>query len=166
MNLRILTTLIPSAALMLTIPQALAEEFPFKPLTEAPTSSEETFFKVENGEAQIGGEVIQLFVVKPEHLTVSYRNSTSKALFPKYEVKLYNRYGILIGSESVNVSLFGGSTKLDPGDVGGEKIRTNLVDLELIFQHAGIELPEDFTEAAWISLSDSNTRLTMEEKVE
>lgn len=158
-----LISLITASALLLPASRASAEEFPFKPLAEAPACADETFFKVADGEAKVDGEVIQLFVVKPEHLTVSYRNGTGKALFPKYVVKLYNRYGILIGSESVNVSLFGGSTKLEPGDVGGEKIRTDLVDLELIFRHTGCDLPVDFDEAAWLSLSDSNTRVTMKE---
>lgn len=161
MNTRLIPSLITASTLVWTAPLASAGDFPLKPLTEAPASSNETFFKIEQGEAAIDGEVIQLFVVKPEHLTVSYRNGTEKGLFPTYAVRLYNRYGILISSEEVGVSLFGGNPKLEPGDVGGDKIRLDLVDLEGIFRHAGVDLPEDFDTAAWLSLSDSNSKLKM-----
>lgn len=164
MNTRFLTSLITSATLAWSAPLALAEEFPLTPLVEAPTSKNETFFKVEKGEANIGGEVIQLFVVKPEHLTVSYRNGTEKGLFPEYVVRIYNRYGVLLAGEEVSVSLFGGRTKLEPGDVGGEKIRLDLIDLEEILQHTKWDLPEDFDTAAWLSLSDSNSKLTKQEE--
>ncbi|MCH7228155.1 hypothetical protein [Haloferula sp. A504] len=164
MNIRSLPSLISAASIAWSIPHSVAGEFPLEPLTEAPAASDEAFFKVKDGEATIGGEVIKLFVVKPEHLTVSYRNETDKGLFPKYVVRLYNRYGILLSSEKIGVSLFGGSTKLEPGDVGGEKIHLDLIDLEEIFQHAVRDLPDDFDDAAWLSLSDSNSKLGPQEE--
>ena len=107
--------------------------------------------------------MIKLIVVKPEHLTASYKNDGKKDVIPKYMVKIYNRYGYLLGSDRVGGSLFGGSSLLEPGDVGGEKIRMEMVDITAIFKHTKLELPDDFFSPAWVSLSASNTKLTSPE---
>ena len=138
---------------------AWAENAPFKPLASAPSSDDELFFKVSDGEAKIDGEVIKLIVVKPKHLSVSYKNDSQKELFPKYTVSTYNRYGYLLGKDTVGTTFFGGSPQLEPGDVGGEKINLDLVDLANIFKYTGLELPDDFYAVAWVSIADSNSRL-------
>lgn len=151
-----------SIAIFLTVlwsHRALADNPLFHPLPSAPQSNEEVFFKVEDGEAKIEGEVIKLIVVKPEHLSVGYKNDSDKKLYPKYTVKIYNRYGHLLGGADVSVSMFGGSSILEPGDVGGEKVRLKLVDIVGIFKHTGLRLPDDFDHAAWVALSGSNTKL-------
>ncbi len=140
-----------------------AEDSVFKPIAAPKGAGGEEFFKIENGEARIDAEVIKLIVVKPEYLTASYKNDSAEGLFPKCTVKTYNRYGYLLGSDEVGPSMFGGSSKLEAGDVGGEKIRVDLIDLKEVFLHTELELPEDFFEAAWLSLSASNSRLTDKE---
>ena len=59
----------------------------------------------------------------------------------------------------LGLSLFGGSTNLEPGDVGGEKITLDLVEIESIFKYVRVELPDDFLKAAWVSFAGSNTQL-------
>ncbi len=102
---------------------------------------------------------IKLFVVKPEYLTVSYKNDSKESLFPKYTVRIYNRYGYLLGSEKVGVSIIGGSPKLEIGDVGGDKVHLDLVDIASVFRHTTLDLPADFLDVAWVSLADANTKL-------
>lgn len=155
----LITIILTIVAGMLT-PHARAEDTVFKPLTEAPKSTEEEFFQVNDGECKIEGHVVKLFVVKPEYLTASYKNDSKKALFPKFTVRTYNHYGYLLGSDNVGASMLGGSPQLDTGDVGGEKIIMDLVDVAGVFKHALAKLPSDFFEVAWISLSDTNTRLS------
>ena len=145
---------------------ALAESSVFQPLSDTPQSDEEEFFKVVNGEAKIDGQVIKLIVVKPEHLTASYKNDSNKDVFPKYVMKIFNQYGYLLGSHTVGGSFFGGSSKLEPGDVGGEKIRIDLVDLKGVFQQTRLDLPKGFFKASWLSLSKSNTQLGEQEDVD
>ncbi|MBT8044484.1 MAG: hypothetical protein KJO79_05985 [Verrucomicrobiae bacterium] len=140
-------------------PAAAAENVLFKPLSGAPKSAEEEFFKVTDGEAKITGHVIKQFVIKPEYLTVTYKNDGKKSLFPKYTVKVFNRYGYLLASDKVGVSIIGGSPKLEPGDVGGDKIRLELIDLQGVFAHTQLKLPDDFFTAAWLSISANNTKL-------
>ena len=82
-------------------------------------------------------------VVKPEHITVSHRNESNEELFPEYTVRVYNRYGFLLGSDQVGTGLFGGSPKLEPGDIGGEKLNLDLVDIKDVVRHARLELPDD-----------------------
>jgi hypothetical protein len=136
-----------------------ADESVFKPLAEAPKAEGEEFFKVTEGEAKVDGHVIKLFVIKPEYLTASYKNESKKALFPKFTVRTYNRYGYLLGSDKVGESLFGGSPQLEAGDVGGEKITLDIVDIAGVFKHTLLKLPSDFFDVAWVSLADANTKL-------
>ena len=138
---------------------ALAGESTFKPLSEAPNSPEEEFFKVVNGESKLQGHVIKVIVVKPEYLTASYKNDSKQPLFPQYTVRTYNRYGYLLGSDKVGASIFGGSSKLEIGDVGGEKIHLDLIDIASVFKHTKLDLPADFFDVAWISLAESNTKI-------
>ncbi len=104
-------------------PQTWAGGSEFKPLPEAPKSGDEEFFKATDGEAKIEGHVVKLFVVKPDYLTASYKNESKKALSPEYTVRTYNRYGYLLSSAKVQVSMFGGSPRLEIGDVGAIRIR-------------------------------------------
>lgn len=151
------------AVALITFPSAWAGDSVFQALERAPESEGEEFFAVKDGEAVISGEVIKLVVVKPEHLTASYKNDGEEKVLPKYTVRIYTRYGFLLGSKKVGASLFGGSTTLEPGDVGGEKINLELIDLVAIFQHTRLELPDDFLKAAWVSFSDSNTLMGTQE---
>lgn len=150
------TTLILALALN---PSSWADESDFKPLSETPKSADEEFFKVVNGEAKVEGHVIKLLVVKPEYLTASYKNDSNDSLFPKYTVRIYNRYGYLLGSDKVGVSIIGGSPKLEIGDVGGDKIHLDLVDVASVFKHTKLDLPADFFDVAWVSLAETNTQL-------
>lgn len=138
---------------------ARADESAFKPLSEAPKSAEEEFFKVTKGEAKVEGHIIKILVIKPDYITASYKNDSKKSIYPKYTVKTYNRYGYLLGGEEVGVSLFGGSSRLEVGDVGGEKIHLDIVNITEIFKHTLLNLPDDFLDVAWVSLADTNTRL-------
>jgi hypothetical protein len=140
-------------------PQTWAGGSEFKPLPEAPKSGGEEFFKATDGEAKIEGHVVKLFVVKPDYLTASYKNESKKALSPEYTVRTYNRYGYLLSSAKVQVSMFGGSPRLEIGDVGGQKVQLNLVDITSVFRHTKLSLPADFGDVAWVSLAQSNTRL-------
>jgi hypothetical protein len=158
-SITFVSTLILATALTLN---ARADESVFKTLSEAPKSAEEEFFKVTDGEANVEGHVLKLFVVKPDYLTASYKNDSKKVLFPKYTVKTYNRYGYLLGSDKVGASMFGGSPQLEAGDVGGEKITLDIVDVAGVFKHTLQKLPSDFFEVAWVSLADTNTRLVVQ----
>lgn len=157
--MKLFLSTIASITILSLSPNASADDSVFKPLSGMPKSAEEEFFKVADGEAKIEGHVIKLFVIKPQYLTASYKNNSNKSLFPKYTVKIYNRYGYLLGSDKVGVSLFRGSPKLEPGDVGGDKIHIKLVDLKGVFKHTQLELPADFFTTEWVSLSASNTKL-------
>jgi hypothetical protein len=144
---------------------AVAQAEPVLPpaLTAAPQSESETFFPIEDRKARVDGQVIRVFVVKAEHLTVSYENRTNASIFPEYTVRLYNRYGFLIAEKEVDVSIFGGSPKLEAGDVGGDRIPFNPIPLAAIFRHSQVDLPADFGQAAWLSLADSNSELEEQE---
>ena len=138
---------------------AWAADSVFQALEQAPEAEGEEFFQVKDGEAAVNGEVIKLIVVKPKHLTASYKNNGEEDVYPEYTVRIYNRYGYLLGSKKVGLSLFGGSSSLEPGDVGGEKVRLDLVGITAIFKFTKLELPDDFLTAAWVSFSESNTLL-------
>ena len=71
------------------------------PLAAPPKSDVEVFFEVSKGEARIGGEVIREFAISKNRVTVAYKNTTDEKLSPKYTVRIYNRYGVLLGSDEV-----------------------------------------------------------------
>ncbi len=154
------STLILATALC---PNAIANEIVFKPLSSAPKSADEAFFKVTDGEAKIEGHVLKLLVVKPDYLTASYKNDSKKTLFPQYTVRTYNRYGYLLASDKVGASIIGGSPVLEAGDVGGEKITLDVVDIAGVFKHTLQKLPSDFFNVTWVSLADSNTKLAKQD---
>ncbi len=79
-------------------------------------------------------------------------------MHPRYVVRVYNRYGYLLGSDKVGGG-WSGYNILEPGDVGGERVNLDLVDIAGVFRHTGLVLPKDFFEASWLSLSACNTKL-------
>lgn len=131
-----------------------------QPLSGAPDSDAEIFFAVTEEGVQVGGDVIQEFAISGDRVTVGYKNRTEKSIFPEYRIRIYNRYGILIGHDQVESGLFGGSPKLEPGDVGGDRLHFEWVDLGEIFKHAAVgDLPDDFGMPRWLSISDSNSEV-------
>ena len=93
---------------------------------------------------------------------MSYKNIGKTSLSPNYIVSIYNRYGYLLGDGSVRDDPFD-SQGLEIGDVGSDKIRLNLIDLPPIFKHVIRELPADFLDVAWISLAETNTKITAQD---
>lgn len=136
------------------------EKIALQPLADPPVSDTEAFFPVTKDGVQVNGEVIREFAISGDRVTVAYKNATEDALSPKYTIKIYNRYGIMIGSDEVSVGLLGGSPRLEPGDVGGEKLHIEWVELDSIFKHSTAgALPEDFRSAKWLSISASNSKV-------
>jgi hypothetical protein len=136
------------------------EKLALLPLADPPVSDTEAFFSVTKDGAQVNGEVIREFAISGDRVTVAYKNATDEALSPKYTIKIYNRYGIMIGSDEVSAGLLGGSPRLEPGDVGGDKLHVEWVDLDSIFKHSSAgTLPEDFKRAKWLSISASNSKV-------
>jgi hypothetical protein len=91
---------------------------------------------------------------------VSYKNTTEEKLFPEYTIRIYNRYGVLLGSDEVSSGFFGGSPHLEPGDIGGDQLHVEWTDLKAIFNHSTIrDLPDDFHHVRWLSIADSNSKV-------
>jgi hypothetical protein len=131
--------------------------FPLQALKETPASEVETFFPVKNGEAKINGVLIREFGIKEQRVTVAYKNTTEKTIVPKYTIKIYNQYGILLGSDEIRSGILSGNPRLEPGDFGGDKLNIEWIDLQSVFQHSLLSnLPADFSQPAWISLSETN----------
>jgi len=137
-----------------------AAELALAPRESPPSSEEEVFFEVVEGAVRVEGEVIREFAIRGERVTVAYKNTSREAVSPKYVLRVYNRYGIMLGFEEVSVGLLGGSPRLEPGDVGGDRIDVEWLDLEALLRHTTIrELPADFEQAKWISLAESNSEV-------
>ena len=132
--------------------QCLIAEEIITPLVEAPTSKKDKFYPVTKREVAVNDPLIRELVIAKNHVTVSYKNTTQRSISPKYTLKIYNRYGFLIASKKVSSSLFGGSPRLEPGDVGGDKISIEWIDMETVFKFTNITLPKDFLQPCWISL--------------
>ena len=130
------------------------------PRAAPPKSNTEVFFEVSKGEALINGEVIREFAIGKNRVTVAYKNTTEKRLSPKYTIRIYNRYGLLLGSDDVSSGLLGGSPHLEPGDIGGDQLHVEWTDLNAIFNHSSMgDLPDDFQHARWLSIADSNSKV-------
>ena len=135
-------------------------ELTLTPLPGFPESKTEVFFSVKKGETQVNGEVIREFAISKDRVTVAYKNTTAKTLSPKYTIRIYNRYGIMIGSGEVSTGLFGSTPRLEPGDIGGDKLLVEWLESDSIFKHSTIsQLPKDFDQATWISIADSNSKV-------
>ncbi|QQL44963.1 hypothetical protein [Sulfuriroseicoccus oceanibius] len=156
----ILTT---AAALTILVPSALANDAPtsspITPVTTIEVSDGTTLIEVTNNEARVENNIIREFAIG-KNITVAYKNTTEKTVFPKYTLKAYNRYGLLLGEKSVGGGLiFSSGPSLDPGALGGDTIYFDWIDLEAIFSNSSLELPADFSQIKWLAISDSNTAI-------
>ena len=124
------------------------------------TSENEYLYEIKDNEIMVNDKLITLFAFSKDGVSASYRNKTDKKKKPKYTFKVYNTYGILIGSKELGGSSFGfgSSTYMEPGAVSSEKIHLKPFPLDEILKHANVEIPSDLLEMKWVVISNTNTR--------
>ena len=129
---------------------------PQKPVVE----ENEYLYEIKNNEIMVNDKLITLFAFSKDGISVSYRNKTEKAKKPNYTFKAYNPYGMLIGVYKVGdgITLFGPSTRMEPGAVSSEKLHLKPFPLDKIFKHANIQIPTDLNKMKWVVLSETNSK--------
>lgn len=125
-----------------------------------PTVNEgEYLYEIKDNEILVNDKLITLFSFGKK-ITVSYRNKTDQEMTPKYTLKVYNPYGLLLGMDKVGhtISLFGNSTRMEPGAVSSETIYLEAHPLKEILEFSSIAIPEDLSKKKWMVLSETNTK--------
>ena len=132
---------------------------PMEPIGKLPLSKGESAFVVEGGEATINDGLIKRIAVGNKTVTASYLNSGQEAKRFEYTIRLYNRYGLLLGEDTVgNVLLIlGGVGSIKPGDVATEELTVTWFPLDRVTSKSRIPLPDDWRTVKWVVLSDTNT---------
>ncbi|MGJ8673330.1 hypothetical protein [Rubritalea sp.] len=105
----------------------------------------EYLYEIKEGEAFVNDELITLFAIGKEDVSVAYRNKTEKKKKPSYTIEIYNAYGLMIASKEVgkSVALLGPSTYMEPNAVSAEKIYLDKFPLLEILGNTNIQIPED-----------------------
>lgn len=135
-------------------------------LKSPPDSLTETFYKIStSGIVNIGGDLIQKISIQTENgkshgcVDVYYKNTTSVSVSPKYTIRLYNPYGILMGGAQVPSNETIPETKLRPRAEEATSLMPRITKLDTLFRHTNFKAyPSDFFSVSWISISDSNDK--------
>ena len=141
-------------------------ELTFKRLQSPPNSITEKFFKVEATDSvKIDGELIERVIIKFEEgksharVVVLYKNTTSKALSPRYTIRFYNSYGILMAGIRVREDPNVPESLIEPGKESGKTFHPKIIRLDRLFRHTDIkEYPPDFFKIGWLSIADTNSK--------
>jgi len=135
--------------------------------TRQPTVSDgEYLYEIKDGEVLVNDQLITLIAFTPKSISASYRNKTDEKKKPQYTIKVYNPYGMLIGSKTLGKSMgmisFGNSTYMEPGAVSSERIHLKEYPLDQILENTNLELPDDLLGMKWVVISATNTRKKIE----
>lgn len=149
------------------VPAGGEERLVLMPLKTPPNAITEQFYPVEKGgRVDIGGEVIQRMRLKTEEgkshafLGVIYENKSPQAVSPKFTVRFYNAYGILMGGVRVPEDAENPPTGILPGAAGATALTPRITRLESMFRHSTLkDYPQGFFSIRWVSISDANTKL-------
>jgi len=127
--------------------------------TANPQTNDGTLYEVKDNEILINDKLITL-IAFGKNISAAYRNKTDKRIKPKYTIKIYNPYGMLIGKKEVGkgMSLFGSSTYMEPGEVSSEKIHLDDFPLKEILENSKVKVPEDILTKKWVVISNTNTK--------
>jgi hypothetical protein len=142
------------------------EPFMLTRLKSPPDSLTETFYQITtSGMVNIGGELIQKISIQTEngkshgYIDVFYKNITSETVSPKYTIRLYNPYGILMGGAQVPLNEKTPETKLRPRAEETTSLMPRITKLDSLFRHTNFKAyPSDFFSISWLSISDSNDK--------
>ena len=140
------------------------EEMTLSRLKGPPNSITEKFFKVGlGGIIKVEGEIIRRIILEFEEgksharLGVFYKNTTSRAVSPKYTIRFYNPYGILMGGVRVPEDEKAAEAMLEPSGENGKALLPRITRLDSIFRHTNSKAyPKDFFRVSLLSISDSN----------
>ena len=142
------------------------EKLPLVVIEKPEDTESERFLDATEREIEFNGKVVREVVLSKEYLTVAYKNMTGSVVIPGVEFKIYNRYGFQIcsGEEMPNpIDPFNSSLvptgALGPKDVGSERLVfkkwINLGETKTLFGRSAYQVPEDFMQPRWISISES-----------
>jgi hypothetical protein len=105
----------------------------------------------------INDKMITLFAFHEKAVSVSYRNKTTEETKPRYTIRFYNPYGMMIGEKKIGSSAiisFGNSTYMEPGEVSSEKIYLENYPIDKILGNSNVERPDDLNKIKWMTLSN------------
>lgn len=155
-------SMLATSSMAMTTNSVVIAETPASTLSkQTPSVTEnEYLYEIKDNEIMVNDKLITLFAFSKNGISVSYRNKTDKKKKPKYTFKVYNTYGMLIGSKELGGSSlsFGNSTYMEPGEISSEKIHLKPFPLDEILKYASIEIPSDLLDMKWVVISDSNTK--------
>lgn len=142
-----------------------SDEITLTRLKDPPDAITEVFYQVEkSGRVKVESEVIQGMHLQFEQgksharLSVFYENTTAKSISPKYTIRLYNPFGILLGGLQVPEDGETPEALIAPGAEGIKSLTARISRLDSLFRHADIKgYPADFFSVKWLSISDANT---------
>ena len=120
---------------------------------EADADKGEFLYEVKDGEAVVNDMLISRFLVGT-NVSVAYRNTTEESLGPRYSIRLYNTYGLLIAEEKVKYD------DLEPGDVGAQNILFTKYPLSSILEQSQVSSGEKTNEIKWIMVYETNTKVS------
>jgi len=81
-------------------------------------------------------------------LVFTFRNRTEGKWKPDFRIRLYNKYGMELASESVSWIF----DSVGPGEVRKEEEKIYIQDLDGVFLHAMVTLPKDWREVRFVVL--------------
>lgn len=123
----------------------------------------EQAYLLKDGETEIEDNLIRRISVGLNEVTASYRNLGDQSRRPKYAIRLYNSYGLLLGEDSIGEGIFSGSY-VDPGEVATDELNIEWFPLDRIFEKGNINLPENWKEVKWVVIAGSNTKILKDKK--
>lgn len=144
-------------AILLSCHFLMAENFVIK-AKKPKTKVGELLCEVKNGEISLKSNIIKNIVLT-DKVTVAYKNLSKKEMKPRYHIHFYNAYGLLLGKDEVGkaMSMFGASTYMKPNEIASERLYFDWYPIESILKYSDILIPDDFTKAKWVVISNSNT---------
>lgn len=121
----------------------------------------EYLYECVDGEVTVKDNLIRLMYIG-KNVSVSYRNMTDKVMKPKYAVRFYNKYGLLMGKDKVGntIRVLGSNTRMEPKEVSSEKLHIVWYPLADILQNTDLpyKSAEDLADVKWVVISDTNTK--------
>ena len=105
-------------------------------------------FRIEDGEAKVGGDVIKRVEVGKRTAVVTYFNKTAQAVERSHRFRLIDAYGIEIASFST------GYGPLGPGEAGALSTQIEITRADELLHFSTIALPADWATPVYVVIED------------
>jgi hypothetical protein len=118
-----------------------ADEFkPVDMMARVPAAKGLAVFKISDDEVVVNGSLLKRIEMGEKTMVLNYKSKLGKSVFPKFSIRIYNGYGMLLDTTRVSWTF----SSVEPGAVKQENVSFSPTNLPSALSFSTVGLPKDW----------------------